>query len=277
MRLGVFARTFPGRDPETVFGDVLAAGFEGVQYNMACSGLPPMPDAIDAGSAMAVGAAARARGLRVFAVSGTWNMIHPDRAVRAEGQRRLEVLAARAALLGTDLVTLCTGTRDPSDPWRHHPDNARPEAWADLIAEMARAVATATRHDVLLGIEPELGNVVNSAEAARRLLDEIGSDRIGIVLDPANLFEIATRDTQRRLVSQAVDLLADRILMAHAKDRAADGSFCAAGSGVIDFDHFLGTLHRAGFDGPVVAHGQTAAESPGVAAFLRSRLGAPAG
>ncbi|MCX7644540.1 MAG: sugar phosphate isomerase/epimerase [Rhodobacteraceae bacterium] len=274
MRLGVFARTFPGSDPGAVFDAVLAAGFAGVQYNMACSGLPPMPDAIEAGVAMAVGAAARARGLRVFAVSGTWNMIHPDPAVRAEGQRRLEVLAARAALIGTDLVTLCTGTRDPADPWRHHPDNARPEAWADLAAEMARAVETAARHDILLGIEPELGNVVNSAAAARRLLDEIGSDRLGIVLDPANLFDIATRDTQRRLVSQAVDLLADRILLVHAKDRAPDGTPCAAGTGVIDFDHVLGTLHRAGFDGPVVAHGQTAAESPAVAAFLGGRLAA---
>lgn len=274
MRLGVFARTFPGSDPDAVFDAVLAAGFAGVQYSMACSGLPPMPDAIGAGEAMAVGAAARARGLRVFAVSGTWNMIHPDPGVRAEGQRRLAVLASRAALIGTDLVTLCTGTRDPADPWRHHPDNARPEAWADLVAEMTRAAETAARHDVLLGIEPELGNVVNSAAAARRLLDEIGSDRLGIVLDPANLFEIATRDTQRRLVSQAVDLLADRILMVHAKDRAPDGTFCAAGTGVVDFDHVLGTLHRAGFDGPVVAHGQTAAESPAVAAFLGARLAA---
>lgn len=272
MRLGVFARTFPGRDPGTVMDAARAAGFAGVQYNMVCSGLPPMPDEIAPALAAEVGAAARARGLRVFAVSCTWNMIHPDPRERADGQRRLVVIAARAALMGTDLVTLCTGTRDPQDQWRHHPGNALPDAWDDLRAEMTRAVETAERHGILLGIEPEMANVVNSAAAARRLIDEIGSDRLRIVLDPANLFEVAPVDTQRRLVSQAADLLADRIVMAHAKDRTPEGGVCAAGQGVVDFDHVLGTLRRAGFDGPLVAHGQSAAESPGVAAFLRTRL-----
>ncbi|MCU0911140.1 MAG: sugar phosphate isomerase/epimerase [Rhodobacteraceae bacterium] len=274
MRLGVFAKTFPGTDPGTVMTAAAGAGFSGVQYNMACSGLPPMPDRIAPATASEVGAAARARGLRVFAVSGTWNMIHPDPVERAAGQRRLEGIAARAALMGTDLVTLCTGTRDPQDQWRHHPGNALPDAWHDLRSEMVRAVETAERHDILLGIEPEMANVVNSAAAARLLIDEVGSDRLRIVLDPANLFEIASRDTQRALVSQAVDLLADRIVMGHAKDRTPEGGFCAAGQGVVDFDHFLGALHRAGFDGPIVAHGQTAAESPAVAAYLKVRLGA---
>ena len=47
-------------------------------------------------------------------------------------------------------------------------------------------------------------------------------------------------------------MLGDRIVMAHAKDRRADGSFAAAGSGVIDFRHFVRSLRDAGFDGPLV-------------------------
>ena len=60
--------------------------------------------------------------------------------------------------------------------------------------------------------------------------------------------------------------------MAHAKDRAADGSFTAAGQGVIDFAHFIGCLGAAGFDGPLVTHGLSAAEAPGVARFLARLL-----
>jgi putative intracellular protease/amidase len=37
---------------------------------------------------------------------------------------------------------------------------------------------------------------------------------------------------------------------------------------VIDFAHFFGCLRAAGFDGDLVTHGLTAAEAPGVAAFL---------
>jgi hypothetical protein len=48
MRLGIFAKTFPGNDPVTVMSAARMAGYGAVQYNMACSGLPAMPDAIPA-------------------------------------------------------------------------------------------------------------------------------------------------------------------------------------------------------------------------------------
>ena len=60
--------------------------------------------------------------------------------------------------------------------------------------------------------------------------------------------------------------------MAHAKDRAANGDFVAAGKGVLDYPHYLRALRGAGFDGPLVTHGLTAAEAPEVGAFLRRAL-----
>ncbi|MCE2749841.1 MAG: hypothetical protein LW715_14095, partial [Rhodobacter sp.] len=94
MRLGIFAKTFAGDDPGNVLGAARAAGFACVQYNMACSGLPAMPDDIPAAVAAAVRAASAQTGVAVAAVSGTYNMIHPDLAVRAAGLRRLGVLIA---------------------------------------------------------------------------------------------------------------------------------------------------------------------------------------
>ena len=272
MRLGIFAKTFPGSEPAPVLAAVAAAGFETAQYNFACSGLPAMPDSIPQAAAAAIAQASASAGVPLCAVSGTYNMAHPDPAVRAEGLRRLEVIAASCAAIGTGLVTLCTGTRDPHDQWRHHPDNGSIEAWRDMRTEMEKAVEIATRHDVRLGIEPELANVVDSAAKARRLLDEMGSDRLAIVLDPANLFEIADLAAQRRIVSEAVDLLGPHIVMGHAKDRAADGSFATAGKGVLDYAHYLTRLRASGFDGDLVAHGLAADEAPGVADFLRGHL-----
>lgn len=269
MQLGIFAKTFPGADPAMVLNAVAAAGYAAAQYNMACSGLPALPDAIAPEEAQAVAQAAQAAGVRMAAVSGTYNMIHPDPAERARGLRRLAVLAASAQALGTRLVTLCTGTRDAADQWRAHPDNATPEAWRDLLRELEAAIAIAEAHDIELGVEPELANVVDSARRARTLIDELRSPRLRIVLDPANLFEIAEPAQRRSLIAAAVDLLADRIVMAHAKDRAADGGFATAGQGVVDFPHFLSCLRAAGFDGPLVTHGLHAHEAPAVAAFLR--------
>ncbi len=266
MRCGIFAKTFAGNDPRHVMQAARAAGFAAVHYNMACSGLPTMPDAIPAAVADAVADAARATGVHVDAVSGTYNMIHPDPAQRRAGLRRLGVLIDACAAMGTGMVTLCTGTRDPHDQWRAHADNRRADAWADLLAEMSSACALAEARGIRLGIEPELANVVDGAVRARALIDTLQSPALAIVLDPANLFEVAPdRD---RIVAAAVDLLADRIVMAHAKDRAPDGGFVAAGQGVVNFPDFIARLRAAGFDGDLVAHGLTTAEAPGVARYL---------
>lgn len=272
MQFGIFAKTFPGTSPDSVLAAVAAAGFATTQYNMACSGLPAMPDAIPADAARAVADAARATGVAVIALSGTYNMIHPDPAVRREGHERLAVLAAAATDMASGLITLCTGTRDLEDDWRAHPDNDKPEAWRDLLDSMTTAIGIADRYDVDLGIEPELGNVVNSAAKARRLIDELGSPRVKIILDPANLFETASLAEQREIVAAGIDLLADRIAMGHAKDRTAAGEFTTAGKGVLDYPHYLACLKRAGFAGPIVAHGLTAAEAPQVAQKLQGLL-----
>ena len=276
MHIGIFAKTFAGSDPRTVFAGVVGAGFRTTQYNMSCSGLASMPDAIEMRISADIRTAATETGVEIAALSGTFNMIHPDQAVRSAGLRRLAVLAHAASTLGVDLITLCTGTRDPVDQWRAHRDNRTAEAWRDLLASIDAAVRIADEADVYLGIEPELANVVSSAEAARRLIDEIGSTRLKIVFDAANLFEVASPAARREVVARGLDLLADHIVMAHAKDRSADGSFATAGTGVLDYRHYVTELSRIGFDGALVAHGLHAREAPGVAAFLHRTISASA-
>jgi sugar phosphate isomerase/epimerase len=272
MQLGIFAKTFAVQGALPVLKAVSAAGYDCAQFNLACLGLPSMPDEIADGVVQEISAASRESCVKISAVSATYNMIHPDPRQRAKGMRRLELIVANAQAMGTSLVTLCTGTRDPYDQWRHHEDNGTPEAWRDLVTEMGSALELAERYGVDLGIEPELANIVSSALHAKRLIAELRSERLKIVLDPANLFEIESAAQRERLVEDSVDLLADRLVMAHAKDRDAAGQFIAAGRGVIDFRHFIGRLMQAGFDGPLVTHGLDEADAPSVAAFLREAM-----
>jgi sugar phosphate isomerase/epimerase len=274
MQIGIFAKTFSATGALPVFNAVKQAGYEVAQFNMVCLGMPSMPEVIAPTIAEEIAKAGAASGVTIAAVSGTYNMIHPDPAVRADGLARLANIIRAAPLMGTRLVTLCTGTRDAKDQWKHHPDNSSKEAWHDLLEEMGEAIMLAEENDVDLGIEPELANVVSSAEQARRLIDELKSPHIRIVLDPANLFEVASPHEIQSIIAHAVDLLSDRIIMAHAKDRGANGEFTVAGSGVIDFPHFVRCLRSTGFDGPLVTHGLSEQEAPGVAAFLRGVIAA---
>ena len=274
MRIGVFAKTFAARGALRALAAVRAAGFDAAQFNMACLGLPSMPDTIVPAALLEIAQARDKTGVAIPAISATYNMIHPDPGHRAVGLRRLATMIEAARQCGIGLVTLCTGTRDPDDMWRAHPDNVSPQAWRELLAEMEQAAAFAEAAGVGLGVEPELANVVNSAEAARRLVDELGSPALRIVLDPANLAETATPEARRAVIARAVDTLADRLALAHAKDRDARGGFVAAGRGVVDFGHFVACLRAAAFDGDLIAHGLDEGEAPEVARFLRRTIAA---
>ena len=277
MQLGIFARTFPGTTPLAVMAAAKAAGFDAVHYNFVCSGLSALPDRVDAAVCAAIVDAARQTGIGIAGLSGTYNMAHPDPLVRQDGARRLRVVIAAAARIGAPVVTLCSGTRDAQDQWRAHPDNASDAAWADMIVSMRDALAEAQAQGVDLGVEPELANVVSDAAAAERLLAELPSPRLKIVLDPANLFETASETARRAVIGDTIRRLGPHIAMAHAKNRAPDGGFVAAGSGVVDFADLVARLRGAGFDGPLVAHGCTADEASGVARHLRAAsVAAPA-
>lgn len=272
MQVGIFAKTFPGTDPLTVLSAVRDSGFAVTQFNLACCGLPSMPDAVPADAITAIRAAAATTGVSLAALSGTYNMAHPDKSVRDTGLGQLAVVIETAAALSIPLVTLCTGTRNADDQWAHHPGNLETEAWADMASEMEKALALAEKHGIDLGIEPEQANIVSSVSDARRLIGEMGSPRLRIVLDPANLFERGTPGEARDIVADAVETAAGHLAMAHAKDRYADGRFATAGKGVVDFPDFIKRLKSVGFKGPLVTHGLSASEASGVALFLKGLI-----
>lgn len=110
MDIGIFAKTFRRDGLPATLDAVLNSGLTTTQFNLAVLGGPSPPDEIPAPT---VREETRRRGLEMAAVSGTYNMAHPDAGVRADGQRRLGKLIADAPVLGAHVVTLCTGSRDP--------------------------------------------------------------------------------------------------------------------------------------------------------------------
>lgn len=274
MEIGIFARTFARPTLGGVLDAVTGHGLRCIQLNLSCAGLPSLPDALPPETCADIRAEMERRGIRAAAVSGTFNMVHPDPEERRRGLRRLRVLAQACADLGTGLITLCTGSRDPENMWCRHPDNDGDDAWNDLLASMAEALEAAEEAGVTLGIEPEVSNVVDTARKARRLLDWAGTPRLKVVFDGANLFHAGELPRMREILTEAVELLGPDILLAHAKDLSRDGQAGdrAAGTGVLDYDLYLGLLHRAGYHGPLVLHGLSEAEVPGSVQFLRERL-----
>ena len=271
MHIGIFAKTFVRQTLGATLDAVAAHGIRAVQFNLSCAGLPTLPEALDAATCDAIHAAHAERGLTMAAISGTFNMIHPDPQVRSDGLRRLGVLAASCTRLGAPLITLCTGSRDAGNMWRRHPDNDSPEAWRDLLESMEVALIGAECCSVHLGVEPEVANVIDSARKARRLLDELRSPWLKIVMDGANLFHAGELARQRAVLDEAFDLLGGDIALAHAKDLRADGAAgdAAAGTGLLDYPYYLERLHTCGYTGPLILHALREDEVAAAVTFLQ--------
>jgi sugar phosphate isomerase/epimerase len=271
MQLGIFAKTFVRASLPEALDAVVDSGLRTIQFNMGLTGGRSLPDEIPAELAAQVREETARRELVVAAVSGTYNMAHPDPSVRADGARRLDTLIAAAPALGTSVVTLCTGSRDADDMWRRHPDNATPGAWADMRASLDQALETAERHGVILAFEPEHNNVVDSAAAGRRLIDELASAHLRVVIDAANLISGGDLDRQADILRGAFDLLGNHIVLAHAKDVRNDGTIVAAGQGELDYQFYLQLIARHNASAPVVLHGLAEDEVSGSVAFVRAR------
>jgi sugar phosphate isomerase/epimerase len=272
MKMGVFAKTFAGTNPKLVLAACRTAGFQAVQYNMACSGLGALPVSISDAAEDQIKSAANAAGVEIAAVSATYNMTDPDETRRDAGRHAFSAIAKAAGRMGTGLVTVCSGSKDTLDQWRHHPANDDPASWIEMCREFEFMLEVAEQYDLTIGVEPEPANVVSSARKAARLLGEFSGSRLRIVLDPANILEGVRADDQHRVIDEAFDLLGPAIALAHAKDRFADGRVAPAGSGTIDWGYVLKGMSRVGFDGHLIAHGMSADEAPTVASYLNQKL-----
>jgi sugar phosphate isomerase/epimerase len=274
IQIGIFAKTFVRSNLDETLDAVKAHGLDCVQFNLSCAGVPALPDRIDPTLIDYIGAAITDRSITMAAVSGTFNMIDPDVNKRREGLRRLRVLASASKSIGTSVITLCTGTRDPTDMWRRHPDNDSPKAWTDLLYSMQEALQIAEDNEVTLAFEPEVANVVDSAAKGRRLIDEMRSSRLKVVIDGANLFHEGRLAKMRDVLDQAFALLGNQIIIAHAKDLSHDGEAGheAAGTGLLDYDYYLSLLSAVGFDGPLILHSLSEVQVDSCVAFLKQKL-----
>ncbi len=274
MQVGIMSRTFARATLEQELDAVASRGIGCMQFGLSSAGVTELPTHIDGDLCDRICEEMGARNIAMTALSGTYNMIHPNLQQRADGLHNLRVLASACARLGTSVITLCTGTRDPNNMWRRHPDNDTPEAWDDLIVSMRQAVQVAEEYQVTLAFEPEVANVVDSASKAHRLIDQIGSPYLKVVMDGANIFHSGELPQMREILDEAFALLSDHIAFAHAKDLDRDGQagHLAAGKGLLDYDRYLALLNGVDSGMPIILHGLSEGEVDGCVVFLREKI-----
>ena len=90
-------------------------------------------------------------------------------------------------------------------------------------------------------------------------------------MDASNLFGEGDLPRMTEILDEAFELLGDHIAIAHGKDldRDGDAGHLAAGTGKLDYAHYVSLLCALPFDVPVILHGLTEDQVDASVAMLR--------
>lgn len=112
------------------------------------------------------------------------------------------------------------------------------EDFRRLVENLKFLAEVAKKHDVKVALEPCVLDIVPSAKRTIDLIDQVGSDHIKVLLDPANLI---ANNTEKEMFSY----LAPYIAYFHGKDRKVnDAQGRPIGDGDINWPYFLRLYHK---------------------------------
>ncbi len=172
-----------------------------------------------------------------IAVLGCYlNLANPNPEKLAKITRRYLAHLRFASLLGCGVVGTETGA--PNETYTAVPECHGEEALRTFIQNLRPVVQYAEKTGVILAIEPVWKHIVYNPARAKRVLQEIASPNLQVILDPVNLLDISNYERQREIVEEAIDVLGDEIAMVHIKDfRAEGGKLVSVGAGLGQMDY----------------------------------------
>lgn len=172
-----------------------------------------------------------------IAVLGCYlNLANPNPEKLKEIQNRYLANIRFASLLGCGVVGTETGA--PNEAYKYEEASHSEEALRTFITNLTPVVRYAEKMGVIVAIEPVFTHIVYNPMRARRVLDEINSPNLQIILDPVNLLDISNCSRQKEVVEEAIEVLGKDVAVIHIKDFVVrDGKLVslAAGQGEMDY------------------------------------------
>lgn len=156
------------------------------------------------------------------------NPIATDKAFLNKQLERFKNFLYYARDFGADAVGTETGFLSTLEQ-THSEEN-----YINFVENMLPVVKEAEKLGVTVGIEPVYGCTIYSPQRMRRLIDDINSENLGVILDVSNMTYPQTRNMQCDIINDSFDLFGDRIKAIHLKDFTFDKdkkSFAVAGTG----------------------------------------------
>ena len=116
----------------------------------------------------------------------------------------------------------CVGTETPPAGGPEGEACRTEEHYRFFLDRMTPLVRAAEQQGTTLAVEPVCSHIVHDAALAERMLEDLKSDRVRIILDAVNLIDSAHTEEADSLVRDAVRRLGDRVCVLHMKDFVPD-------------------------------------------------------
>ena len=160
------------------------------------------------------------REIRIGEVPGLYKgLAHPDSQISSACVEQYKKKIRLVHILGVHCTGFSPGHCNPPDSkvWLHK-DNWSEETWQRAIRLTKELAREAESYGVTLAAHPQITGPLYSIERMRRLVDEVGSPRVKILLDPVNIATIDTYFDMTGFINRIFDVLGDDIVAMHAKD-----------------------------------------------------------
>ena len=169
------------------------------------------------------------------------NLADPNPERRSKTQEIYKAHLRFAAKIGARVV----GTETYANPESAFSDPApqSEEAFQLLLDSLKPVIRCAEECGAVLAVEPVWCHIISTPERAVRMLEELPSENLQIILDAVNLIAPEEANRAEDIIRNAISLLGDRVRILHMKDYVItpEGELdaCACGLGSMRYEQLL--------------------------------------
>jgi len=197
--------------------------------------------------------------IKIALLGSYFNPVHSDLEFRNKNIARFKKHLELSKLFGTPYVGTETGSYQDS-PWTYHPRNHLEESYLEVREIIRDLVSYAEMVDACVLIEGAFNHLIYKPELLKRLVDEIPSKNLRVIVDLYNYLNINNYQEQREIFKRAIDLLKDKITVIHLKDFVvSEGKLkqVGLGQGLMDYPYLIKTIKENVPDAVLVFEGVT--------------------
>ncbi len=217
MKIGVRAHDFPKQSPESMAKEIRAAGFNAVQLALYKALDLRAEEMMRPDTLLMIRNAFESAGLEI-SVLGCY--VDPGAVQSYDRQNSMDQFRQHVRI-AKKLGAACVATETTAFSGT---DTERENAYGRILTFVREMTKEAEDAGTFVAIEPVLAHTIHTPEMVRRLLLDVGSDRLRIIFDPINLLSPGDVEKQDDLWYRCMNCFGDKVIAMHVKNGCWEGS-----------------------------------------------------